>query len=654
MSMTTTTGGAAGSVARGLILIGLAVALGVGFVGFTPFRLGYWGASEAIGACLHASAALVALGLALLALADRERVAAALATPVAWPPLLLSAWSFAVAPAADYPWLSVFGAPQTSEGALLYLDMTLWTLGGLCLRGERGWSLAVVAAAAVPALAMPALFVLAPGSRLYFYPDWIAFYGLLAPAAVVGFWPDRGQGEGRLKVWLIAGLVAVVPLAVSQNRAAVAAAVAALAVFLILERIQWLARFWRPLVGVGLALLPVLGLLAIWQASEAAPFGTLWSRFQAIVVAFGVFPVNPWTWVTGEGWGHDMLTLIRHLDRSGATQYRDDGPLWDLAVRDYFHSHHGGFEALLSAGLPGLIFFCSQAVVVALTAPRARRWLAGATALGWSATLCFWFQADATMAFQAVAFTALAGSPIALIRLPKIAVIGSLCLAAAGLLGGTAFLVRFGLPAQKSLEIGALTATGAPPAACADYPSEDWRGDLGLARMIGGRILQAQTLGFAGDRGDRLAASICLLEQRVAGRPSLYPMFWAIEFRNRLAHLEAFAPVRPRFAPLFEGWAGLLDRTLALAPGRTDLAIGYFGWAITSGRQAEAAALGDLLLHRRPDDPIILWFSGNAMLFNQDLNIARQGMRRMKRALSLGVDRFVPIDPGLKRRVEAA
>lgn len=654
MSMTTTTGGAAGSVARGLVLLGLAAALGVGFVGFTPFRLGYWGASEAIGATLHASAALVALGLALLAMVDRERVAAALATPVAWPPLLLSAWSFAVAPAANYPWLSVFGAPQTSEGAILHLDMALWTLGGLCLRGQRGWSLAVVAAAAVPAIAMPALFVAAPGSRLYFYPDWLAFYGLLAPAAVVGFWPDRGQGEGRLKVWLLAGLVAVVPLAVAQNRAAVAAAVAALAAFLILERAQWLDRFWRPLVGFGLALLPGLGLLAIWQAAEMAPFGTLWSRLQAIIVAFGVFPENPWTWVTGEGWGHDMLTLLRHLDRSGATQYHDDGAIWDLAVRDYFHSHHGGFEALLSAGLPGLIVFCSQAVVLALTAPRARRWLAGATAAGWSVTLCLWFQADATMAFQGLAFAALAGPPITLIRLPKPVLAGSLGLAAAGLVAGSVFLIRFGLPAQKSLEIGALTATVTPPAACADYPSEDWRGDLGLARMVGGRILQAQTLGFAGDRGDRLEASICLLEQRVAERQSLYLMFWAIEFRNRVAHLDAFVPVRPRFAPLFEGWASLLDRTLTVAPGRTDLAIGYFGWAITTGRHAEAALLGDRLLHRRPDDPVILWFSGNAMLFNQDLSIARQGMRRMKRALALGVDRFVPIDPGLKRRVEAA
>lgn len=653
MSSRTTTGRPAESAARGLILLGLAIALNAAFVGLTPFRLGYWGPSEAIGASLHVSAALTALGLALLAALDRARVAAALSTPVAWPPLLLSAWSFAVAPLADYPWLSVFGAPQTSEGALLHLDMALWTLGALCLKGERRWALALVAAAVLPALSQPLLFLLAPAARLYFFPDWLAFYGLLAPAVVIGFWPDRGQGEGRAKVWLLAGVVALLPLAVAQNRTAVAAALGATLLFLIIERIQVLARLWRPLAGIGLALLPAFGLLAVWYAAQLMPFGTFWSRLQAIHVALGVFPENPWTWLTGEGWGHDMLTLLRHLDRSGATEYRDGGPVWDLAVRDYFHSHHGAFEALLSAGIPGAILFCSQAVVLALTAVPRLRWLAGATAAAFAAALCFWFQADATAGFQAVAFAALAAPPKRLIGLPKPALAGGLGLAGLGGLAAAAFLIGFGLPAQRSLAAGALTAA-TPPAACADYPAEGWRADLGLSRMIGGRILQAQTLGLAGDRADRLAGTICLMEQRLGGHPSIYLMFWGIDFRSRLAHIETFAPARERFAPLFASWGALLERMLALAPGRTDLAIGYFGWAISQGRHAEAAALADRLLGRRPEDPILLWFSGNAMIFNHDANAVRRGVERMKRALDLGVERFVPIEPGLRRRVQAA
>jgi len=652
--MTTSTTAGAATAARGLILGGLLVALHAGFLGLTPFKIGYWGPSEAIGAALHASAALVAIGLAVLALADRPAVAAAIATPVVWPPLLLAAWSGLFAPAAQFPLLSLFGAPQLSEGVLLHLDMALWTAGALCLRGAGRWGTVVALGAALPAIVMPLVFAFQPHRRLYFYPDWLAFYGLLAPAIIIGFTAKRGHGEGRWKVWLIAGLVAALPLAVSGNRAATAAALAMLPAFLLLERIGPLSRVWRPLVGTGLALVPPVGFLIIWYIGTGQLNNTLWSRLLAIQVAAGAFQDSAWTWVIGQGWGHDMFGMLRHLDRVGQTRFLGGDTPWDLALRDYFHSHHGGFQALLSAGIPGAIVFCLQPLTLALTAPRGVRFLAGATAAALALTLCFWFQTTATVAFQAIAFAALAGP--GKWRIP--ATSPAFAAAALGLAAAVAFQLRFGLPAQHDLETWSLTAAGPLPGACAEYPPEDWRGNLGLARVIGGRIVQSEQMagreGWTDARADRLSATICLLEQRLERNDSVYLLFWALELRGRIAHLDAFALVRQRFTPLMDSWAEKLRRFLALAPGRSDMAIGYFGWAIGQGRYAEAVATGAIILNQRPDDPIGLWFSGNAMLFDSDTTVARQGLARMKRALTLGVEQFAPIDPGLKRRVEAA
>jgi hypothetical protein len=400
---------------------------------------------------------------------------------------------------------------------------------------------------------------------------------------------------------------------------------------------------------------PCLGLAAIWLTGTLGIAHTLWSRMLAAKVALAAFGEAPARWLTGQGWGHDVLTLLRGLAEAGQTGLEQS---WDLAARDYFHSHHGVLEALASAGIPGAILFAALPVAVVVAAEPRHRALAALTALAYAITVCFWFQSPASFAFQAVAFAALARRPAVPAWRTAAAVIAP-ATAALALAAAVAFLLPFGIAAQRAVDRADIRREAAPPeAACADFPDESWRGHMGLARRYGSQIYdtehRARRDGWSPALLDRFAAFVCLAEQRTEAQPSVYLLFWGLDLRGRLAHLAEFAEARARFAALLENWAGRLDAFAALAPGRSDMAAGYYGWAIAGGRRQEAIAVGDRWLARRPDDAVTLWFTGNALLLDADDRVARQGLERMRRALALGVDRMVPVDPALRRRLEAA
>lgn len=643
-------------MARGASLwlmgIGLAVALSSGIVGLTPLRLGVWASSEAMGLVLHLGALVTAIGLVLAAIAMPGAVAAALRSPVVLTPLALAIWSALVAPTAEYPWLSIFGAPQNSEGALLFLDMAIWAAATLMLRDAPQVARVVGGIALLVALALALLF-LNEATRLHFYPDWLAFFGLFAPAIVVGL----GAGLPPRGIWIAALVGAAVPLAISSNYAGTAGAILAVAfafaAMALVQRRPDLARWWRPVMIASAVAIPCLGLVAIWLAGTAGLAPTIWSRMLAAKVAFATLAEDPLRWVTGLGWGHDVLTLLRGIGVAGQTGLEQS---WDLGIRDYFHSHHGVLEALISAGLPAALLFAALPVAVIVAATPRTRALAAATALAYAITVCFWFQSPASFAFQAVAFAALAERPAAPAWRPAAA---ALVPAVAGVLlaGAVAFLLPFGIAAQRAVARADVRLPTPPEAACADFPAEAWRGHIGLARAYASAIYQAEhkakNEGWSPALVDRLAAFVCLAEQRSEPGRDVYLLFWSLDLRGRLAHLPDFAAVKPRFAPLLDNWAARVDAFGALAPGRSDVAVGYYGWAIASGRREEAIRLGDRWLARRPNDAISLWFSGNAMLFETDERVARQGLARMRQALALGVDRQIPVDPGIRRRLEA-
>ncbi|WP_162914904.1 hypothetical protein [Desertibaculum subflavum] len=638
---------------------GLMLSLAAGAIGLTPLRLGVWGTSEAIGLTLHVGALLAALGLALAARAWPGAVASTLQAPVVLVPFALAVWSTLVAPAAEYPWLSVFGAPQTSEGALLFLDMAVWSAATMMLRDAVPAARVVAATALAASLAFALLF-LGAATRIFFYPDWLAFFGLFTPAIVVGLGGGMAGGRDAAARWLWGAALAagLVPLAMSRNLAAIAAVLLATPLAFgadrLMRRRPHLERWWRP-AAVALAIVaPLLGLAFIWLLGASGFLATISSRMLAAKVALAGFGGAASRWLTGQGWGHDVLTLLRGLDHAGQTGLDQS---WDLAARDYFHSHHGVLEALISAGIPGAVLFAALPVAAIIGAEPRYRALAAATALAYAATICFWFQSPASFAFQAIAFAALARRravpawrPIAAALPP------SGC--ALALAGAVAFLLPFGVAAQRQFVRTDVRLASAPEAACADFPAEAWRGDLGLARLYGSQIYgaesKARTEGWSPALLDRLAAFVCLAEQRSARDGAVYLLFWGLDLRGRLAHLGEFAGARARLATLFDNWSARLDAFGALAPGRSDVAVGYYGWAIAGGRRAEAIALGNRWLARRPDDPISLWFTGNAMLLDTDDAIARLGLQRMSRALALGVDRMIPVDPAMRRRLQAA
>jgi len=96
-----------------------------------------------------------------------------------------------------------------------------------------------------------------------------------------------------------------------------------------------------------------------------------------------------------------------------------------------------------------------------------------------------------------------------------------------------------------------------------------------------------------------------------------------------------------------------LDRLLSLAPGRGDLAIPTFTLLLAAGRVEAAAALADRLLAANPADPIGLHYRGLALLLRRDPGGEAEGVRLLRAGLAQGIERFIPIDPALKKRLGA-
>ena len=668
-----------------LIVGGLALGGVSALAGLSPWPVGLWGDSEPVALALHAGGALIALGLAGAGRRDPAWLLACFRHPFVLLPLLLAGWSL-VAPAlsAPDPAQALLGSPQTAEGPWLFLDVALFVAAGRVLRGHPVYTRYVGWGALALGLGIPGLSLF-PETRLYFFGAWMVYLAIAAPIVVATFLEDDVPPRRRL---LLAALAGFPGWLLSGSITAIAAGLLVVpAVILACRPPDPTPSRRTPLLlaGATLAIVCFLGLgtLAIAESYGAVrptlrALESVWSRGHLQDVLLTDLADHPLLWLIGTGWGQTYDIFLRSLPAAGLSMWNGS---WDMTGRDIVNSHHVALEALLAAGLPGMLLRLAALAALPLFCRPGWGRAAGFFALALGTLEALWFQLPGTTPIVALALAGLApplarsGAAASLASQGAAAAQGTAAalpcpptpiqswaktLGAGGLAPvllvcalvqalATAELTRQSL-AASSLESAYLTPVLPPPQAdCDSARFSGWRAQRYLAYLLEQEIGLFQDAPATAATRAALANLVCLAERPPFRRSIALPTF-VMMFRNDLL-LPDHQAERAFFPDLAASGQEPLFAYLAHAPRRTDLAIPFLAALVHQHQFAELSAVTSRLLALRPNDPVALWFSGMAQLSQPETR--DQAVRDLRRGLAQGIDQRMPIDPTERAQILA-
>jgi hypothetical protein len=635
------------------------------FLALPPFYSGIWVQVEGAMPWLHGISAVAALGCALLASGGDGRAVRALRHPLVLIPALIFALAVLLLPTTTLPALSMFGAPEHGFGALAYLDLAALTAAAFVTLAENLWRrlvLGVTFVAVALAFVLDVLFRAKATWAPFFFSDYLAFYAVFV-FAMLGV-----VARGRwIAVALAAGLCLIL-VTLSSNKAAFLAIGGAL----VLLPIFWRDRSVRTAVSLSLIMPVAVGAAIVlvgsaWtatyseevlRASGSGPvpilladsWASIWSRAMLVVVGTQSLIDAPWRVLTGIGWGHYNEALLANLSIVGGRLHEHLGPsraYWDAIQRADFHSHNQYFEALLSSGpVAAVLVMAYGAATVACAAPERRRLALFVTLL--LATLqSFWFQMPHTLPVMAIAMVVLIGDADD----------------AAPSARPHWLLPRAGALAGGILAVAAVSAGMASRNIAAERAEIDWivRSDsaqplerrfaAGLREVYDSTLIQhayGLTKDESSDAGPA-ALQTYLTAATAEGGPKSLRL--SISSANVLSGIVFTRPnFQARFGRQETELRTSIERLMLRAPRRSDIAIPYFNHLLAAGRESETRDLANLILARRDDDPVALWFSG-IVLLGQEVT-AVSGMRNLKRSLISGIRNLMPVDDALVQSIE--
>ena len=655
---------------------GFAISLLGVFLALPPLSFGIWNQAEPIFVANHIGAGLAAFGLALLTFRYRQ-IRHRLVHPFLLVPLALAAWSFFGSFFQKLPWVTVYGSPELGEGVLWYLELAVLIATGLVLKKFRRARLFLVAVAGavtvIVSVATAISFYVVPFRMIpYFFSDYLAFYAVFLAAIIFGM----ARPRSGLAVAIVCSAVAAIVI-VSNNNAGMAAlfGLAPLA-WLILSRRKLGVRGARTLGAVGIAAIVLVGTAVEWKVdfeSLAKVEGKIGSLANSVVARHHLLKMvgdaieqDPAILSVGSGWGtfsdhfaiHLPIDWVRTRDDPEARAMFGQKGVWDSVQRVDFHSHNVVSESLIGAGLPGTVLAVFFFAMLPLWSGRRRIPLAGALGAAAGGISVFWFQLPASLSMMALAWAALGGPPPSWSRRLNWRVASTALLIAIG-----ALLLARGVSAYRFAYYAFFYAPSLSAKAemdgglrqCPFAFEDEGRGGFHLAHRL--RAVTSFTVSRLRDGepvSDELVAHlrgiICAAEKYIDQNPtSIRLKIAAIAARADLV----FAPPYPRIEKIASAyatdWKSRLEEVLREAPRRTDLAAPYLLMLLRDGKEREYRKLADALYRRNPSDPVALWFSGIAML-NDDAT-AVTGARRMKEALDGGLERLVPVDREVKKRI---
>ena len=668
---------AVAGIAAGLMTLALSLSLVLFVFAIKPFTVGIWFQSEGPVGMMHVLSGLCGLGIALWGFADK-RILSLACHPFVFVPLALAAWSFVAGLFHPVPWMGVFGAPETGEGVLWFVDFAILTAAAIILGRFKAariilLTVAIVAIATISALTwaegnLPR-FVPVP----YFFPDYIAFLGGSLIMMVAGFGRHMKYRKVLIAVAVIIGGVAIL---VSKNWAAYGMAAGAIPVlWLAFTRFRFSETNLRRL-GIGVVLLIPLSITLFLFIPNIPEWATLpnfvgklansvLSRTRLADILVRAISEEPFRLFAGWGWGSYSSLLAVHIPVEWMSLHTEDLSLdhvssvkqhWDAILRVDFHSHNFMFEAISGGGVPAMLLAWAIFAMVPLWSWRRSLPLTVALTAYTAGVSAFWFMMPVCLPFMALAWGAMA-RPVRRQKrraMPRALGVIAAALGASLLYMGLGSLM-FSLSAyffQPSMKPPLMIEEVRQP--CAETFNDAGRGGLHLANRL--RTMTSSIVKDLNEERDVsdlkvsfLRGTFCAAEDYIESGASFRLLTSSILARGDLA----FAPKQAKVQPLVDGilanWGDRLEKALAVAPRRTDLASSYLFWLLKENRKQEFHRLASLIFNRNPKDPIGLWFSGIALL--EDPVSADEGIGRMRHAIELGIERMIPVDEEIKQQI---
>ncbi|MBC7857454.1 MAG: hypothetical protein H7Z39_01505, partial [Burkholderiaceae bacterium] len=218
--------------------------------GMRPFNLGLWTQSEPVVLAWFVGGACSALALAALSIQGAP-VARALRHPLIVCLGALAAWSVVAGAVAPFPMRSWFGAPETGQGTLSLLVLTVNSALVLLLWRRRAPRNILVAAACLAAATLALLNGFFPEDSAWrpgAWGEYQAFIGFFVMIALLCLPPRGPANRDRTRMIALMAIAALV-IVFSKNRSAIillALAPLLWALIRALEKSAGAGRRWWP------------------------------------------------------------------------------------------------------------------------------------------------------------------------------------------------------------------------------------------------------------------------------------------------------------------------------------------------------------------------------------------------------------------------
>lgn len=647
---------------------------------------GIWPQSESQNCAFFFIASCLCFLLLFLSLIEIRFVRTLWRAPVVFLLTSFSVWSLLLTPFEKLPVRHIIGPPQSAEGVALWLSVMIYTaVGTLLLRKRKNrFFLTFFATIAVGALTGLHLYQkhYAPEFKVlpYNFPDYLAWshLGLLVALLNLG---KTGFLDLRL-ILPIAVFYALLQYEI-DNQAGLLFAAAVfpgmVATNTILKkhipREDSQKRFLTALLALtpvvltaSVFVLPVFVTRGNWYNTDES-FSALSSVLsRSYLFMNGLAPLfeTPLRLMSGVGWGTYTEQAIAYLPLNWVDTTKAASHQWDGVTWDHFHTHNVFIDTLMSMGLGGFILLSCLWMGLVYSTKRVYRSQALVFAAGMLTLGSFWFIFPISWPFLTLGLSGLGtGHPNRLwrARFPKFLKVsgkaapfilaGSLIvLTSATYMTGTISL-RYG---RSNLETPLNQKEN-----CTSYIGDFHSGGLHIARLLMGHLREltgeAQDFSSTPDldkKLSRLRDLFCQAKSYAGSEPyiSLRLRHAIISARGEtLLTLEKYLTESQK-ALYLSGWDSELALWFKIAPHRTDLAVPYLSYYLAKGKDHEVFHVAQEIFEMNPQDPIGLWFTGLTML-QEGPAASRQGLERLRTALSLGIERFIAIDQETRKNLTA-
>ncbi len=647
-------------------VVALSSSLPIVFAAHSMFSFGVWRRAEPVIVAFHASSALCSIALLLVWWRDRSALNGVITHPFVLLPAALALWSAFTAPLADFPLLSLLGSPQTGEGALWYGNLALLIACALIVVREKAqWRFLIIwSVVIVSGVIAIKLMASARGTyELFWIGAYLAYISIALPFICL----RHLEGYWRW-LWLVILGASVSILIMAKSKAAIilfSFGVAFVGLGYLFKSVSRIGRYlrFRPVAITIVGLIAVLPLFVI-SLGTFNEIPSLRSRFLVSKV-MGEAQGTDWlSIIIGQGWGRTQDALVANLHVSGEQLWSSHwfwSKHWDYLWGDYSHTHNWIVESMYSVGIPGFLLSLMFLLAIPYCSDGKQRTFATAMSAVYAGMNSLWFQVSFSLPFVALALAALGGDWKIQREYSKkvsnvcrvVPIFLTVCLLAQ--IAAASALFTFGI---KTSEVIATYQNPKINIEKIHFPP-DFRGaEHGFALAIRDHLAWLRKSSSTHSKlmvkhQEKVVRSIIKdLKGRIRIAKSPYivlagvAVFSDLVYDPKLKWLQF--KLRSNELALWGHW---VKKLLELAPGRTDTTIPYFSRLIFQGDVTTLINITQTILEKTPNDPVGLYFRGAAMIRAQQKDTQVKGLQYLKKGLEKGIERFMPVDPKLKKRI---